>query len=76
MYAVIRHSTGVVVLLLVVARSAISLKWLTDLEASYRVAGYRLAVGAQNLFDVFPDRNSTANSFNGIRYFLVSRRLA
>src|SRR5262249_6329526 len=25
-------------------------KWLTDVEASYRVAGYTLAAGAQNLF--------------------------
>jgi iron complex outermembrane receptor protein len=44
-------------------------KWITDLEASYRVAGYRLAVGAENLFDVFPDRNSVVNSFNGIQTF-------
>ena len=44
-------------------------KWLTDVEASYQRAGYRLAVGAQNLFDVFPDRNSTVNSFNGIQTF-------
>ena len=44
-------------------------KWLTDLEASYRLAGYTLAAGAHNLFDVFPDRNSTVNSFNGIQTF-------
>jgi iron complex outermembrane receptor protein len=44
-------------------------KWLTDVEGSYRTSGYRLAVGAQNLFDVFPDRNSTVNSFNGIQTF-------
>ena len=44
-------------------------KWLTDLEASYRLAGYTLAIGAQNLFDVFPDRNTTVNSFNGIQTF-------
>ena len=44
-------------------------KWLTDLEASYRTAGYTLAVGVQNLFDVFPDRNTTVNSFNGIQTF-------
>ena len=42
-------------------------KWLTNPKASYRVAGYRLAFGAQNLFDVFPDRNITVNSFNGIQ---------
>ena len=44
-------------------------KWLTDVEASYRTGRYILAVGAQNLFDVFPDRNSTVNSFNGIQTF-------
>ena len=44
-------------------------KWLTDVEASYRSGGYTLAVGAQNLFDVFPDRNTTVNSFNGIQTF-------
>jgi iron complex outermembrane receptor protein len=44
-------------------------KWLTDLEASYRSAGYTLAVGAQNIFDVFPDRNTTVNSFNGIQTY-------
>jgi len=44
-------------------------KWLTDVEASYRVSHYRLAVGASNLFGVFPDRNSTVNSFNGIQTF-------
>jgi iron complex outermembrane recepter protein len=44
-------------------------KWLTDLEASYRTAGYTLAAGVQNLFDVFPDRNTAVNSFNGIQTF-------
>jgi iron complex outermembrane receptor protein len=44
-------------------------KWLTDLEASYRLAGYTLAIGAQNAFNVFPDRNTTINSFNGIQTF-------
>jgi iron complex outermembrane receptor protein len=44
-------------------------KWLTDLEASYRLAGYTLAIGAQNVFNVFPDRNETGNSFNGIQTF-------
>lgn len=46
-----------------------SAKWLTDVEASYRTAGYTLAVGVQNLFDVFPDRNTTVNSFNGIQTY-------
>jgi iron complex outermembrane receptor protein len=44
-------------------------KWLTDVEASYRLGGSMLAVGVQNLFDVFPDRNATVNSFNGIQTF-------
>jgi iron complex outermembrane receptor protein len=44
-------------------------KWLTDFEASYRTGGYRLAVGVQNVFDAFPDRNSTVNSFNGIQTY-------
>ena len=46
-----------------------SAKWLTDVEGSYRIGAYMVAVGAQNLFDVFPDRNSTVNSFNGIQTF-------
>jgi iron complex outermembrane receptor protein len=44
-------------------------KWLTNLEATYRTSRYLLAAGAQNLFDEFPDRNSTVNSFNGIQTF-------
>ena len=28
-----------------------------------------LGVGAQNIFNVFPDRNKTVNSFNGIQTF-------
>jgi iron complex outermembrane receptor protein len=44
-------------------------KWLTDVEGSYRAAGYSVAVGVENLFDVFPDRNTAVNSFNGIQTF-------
>jgi len=44
-------------------------RWLTDVEASFRPAGYVLAAGVQNLFNVLPDRNSTVNSFNGIQTF-------
>ena len=46
-----------------------SAKWLTDIEASFRLAGHTVAVGAQNLFNVFPGRNTTVNSFNGIQTF-------
>ena len=44
-------------------------KWLTNVEAAYRTSRYLLAAGALNLFNVFPDRNSTVNSFNGIQTF-------
>jgi iron complex outermembrane recepter protein len=45
-------------------------KWLTDLEANYTLApGLTLGIGAQNIFNVFPDRNLTPNSFNGIQTF-------
>jgi iron complex outermembrane receptor protein len=45
-------------------------KWLSDAEVSFRVAPtLTLAAGAQNLFNVFPDRNTTVNSFNGIQTF-------
>ena len=37
-----------------------SAKWLTDVELSYRWAKYTFAVGAENLFDQFPDRNLRA----------------
>jgi iron complex outermembrane receptor protein len=35
-------------------------KWLTDVELSYRWAKYIFAVGAENLFDTFPDKNLRA----------------
>ena len=34
-----------------------SAKWLTDLELAYRWRDYSFSVGAENLFDTFPDRN-------------------
>lgn len=34
-----------------------SAEWLADAELSYRWRGYTFAVGAENLFDNFPDRN-------------------
>ena len=52
----------------------ISARWLTDLDVVYRAAGYLLAAGAHNLFDVFPDRNTTVNSFSGFRRSRDSRR--
>jgi len=45
-------------------------KWLTDAEATYQVSPtLTLGFGGQNLFNVFPDRNITNNSFNGIQTF-------
>ncbi len=41
-------------------------QWVFDLEASYRLGKATLAVGAQNLFDSFPDRNIPANFNFGI----------
>ena len=40
-------------------------KWLTDLEISYRWNKYTLALGAENLFDTFPDRNLRAGTPSG-----------
>lgn len=44
-------------------------EWLTDLEVTYTFPAFTFAVGVQNLFDNFPDRNSPPNSFNGIFTF-------
>jgi iron complex outermembrane receptor protein len=45
-------------------------KWLTDTELNYTLSpGLTLGIGAQNIFNVFPDRNTTVNSFNGIQTF-------
>ena len=44
-------------------------KWLTDVDVSFRAGGYTIGGVVQNLFDVFPDRNTTVNSFNGIQTF-------
>ena len=46
-----------------------SAKWLTDLEISYRLAETTLAAGVQNMFNIFPDRNTAINSFSGIQTF-------
>lgn len=44
-------------------------RWLTDLELAYRAERYSLALGAQDAFNTLPERNITANSFNGIQTF-------
>lgn len=40
-------------------------KWLADLELSYRLRKYTFAIGAENLFDTFPDRNLRAGIPSG-----------
>lgn len=40
-------------------------KWLTDVAASYKRGGWKFTVGADNVFDVYPNENSFANSTNG-----------
>jgi iron complex outermembrane receptor protein len=50
-------------------------KWLTDLDLSYSFGnGISVAIGANNLLDVYPDKNIDRNSFNGI--FVYPRRVA
>jgi len=41
-------------------------EWLADVEVGYRFSRFTLAIGAQNLFDTFPDRNLEPNSNLGI----------
>ena len=49
-------------------------KWITDLELSYTLAkGLVATLGAQNLFDVYPDKtnpnNFNAATFNGAQIY-------
>ncbi|HEX7419123.1 MAG TPA: TonB-dependent receptor [Thermoanaerobaculia bacterium] len=39
--------------------------WLTDLDISYRWNRYTFAIGAENMFDAFPDKNLRAGIANG-----------
>jgi iron complex outermembrane recepter protein len=43
-----------------------SAEWVADLELGYRFPSFTVALGAQNLFDAFPDLNLPANSNLGI----------
>lgn len=50
-------------------------KWITDVDLAYRFArGLKITIGANNVFDVFPDENIERNSFNSI--FVYPRRTA
>ncbi|MDD8018107.1 MAG: TonB-dependent receptor, partial [Bacteroidota bacterium] len=47
-----------------------SAKWLTDAEVSYRLLkNYVVAVGVDNIFDVYPDKVLKINSNNGIQQY-------
>ncbi|MEA2490383.1 MAG: iron complex outerrane recepter protein, partial [Acidobacteriota bacterium] len=37
-------------------------EWLADAEVAYRWRGYTVAIGAENIFDNFPDRNLVRNA--------------
>lgn len=42
-------------------------KWITDLSVRYHLTDHmNVSVGAQNLFDVYPDKQDPSNQFNGI----------
>jgi len=40
-----------------------SAKWITDLSGSYTFGQLTLALGADNIFDVYPDRNNNNGSY-------------
>lgn len=40
-------------------------KWLTDIAASYKTGGWKFTLGADNVFDVYPDESIFGNSTNG-----------
>ena len=40
-------------------------KWLTDLDLSYKWGRYTFGIGAENLFDAFPDKNLRAGTPSG-----------
>ena len=44
-------------------------KWLADVDVAYSHRRFSVHVGAQNLFDEFPDLNTPVNSFNGIQTY-------
>ncbi len=45
-----------------------SAKWITDLEASYRLEKLTFGVGVQNLFDVYPEQVLPQLQPQGVRY--------
>ncbi len=56
-------------------KQTLSGKWIADVDFSYSFAkGIRWHIGANNVFDEYPDENIPSNSFNGI--FVYPRRTA
>jgi iron complex outermembrane receptor protein len=45
-----------------------SKKWITDLEASYRLDRITIGLGVQNLFDVYPEQVLAQLNVQGVRY--------
>ena len=45
-----------------------SRKWVTDLEASYRLDNITVGLGVQNLFDVYPEQVLARLNVQGVRY--------
>jgi len=44
-------------------------KWITDVNASYRILQQlRFTIGANNLFDVYPDQNIRSRVVNGVAF--------
>jgi iron complex outermembrane recepter protein len=41
-------------------------KWITDLEASYRLSRLTFSLGVLNLFDIYPERQFPQNALGGI----------
>lgn len=40
-------------------------KWIADASVSYKLGGWKFTVGADNVFNTYPDENTFANSTNG-----------
>jgi iron complex outermembrane receptor protein len=47
-------------------------KWLTDLEAGYRLEKVTVALGVQNLFDVYPEQVLPPLQPQGVRYATIN----
>ena len=46
-------------------RQTYGAKWIADASVSYKLGGWKFTVGADNVFNTYPDENSFANSTSG-----------